>query len=86
MRNLTSPRIRSSSTIPIDGMFAIRRGHWKFIDGKTSGGWSKDPPVATGGQLYHLTRDPGETDNRFEAEPKVVAELSALLGKCREGG
>ncbi|MDP4292071.1 MAG: arylsulfatase, partial [Bacteroidota bacterium] len=27
----------------IDGMFALRSKQWKFVDGKGSGGWSKDP-------------------------------------------
>jgi arylsulfatase A len=67
----------------IEGMFAIRRGDWKLIAGRDSGGWSKDPPVGAAGQLYNLASDPGEKDNRYEHEPALVAELSALLEKCR---
>jgi arylsulfatase A len=67
----------------IEGMFAIRRGDWKFIAGKGSGGWSEGALVATPGQLYNLARDPGEGENLFEKEPAMVAELSALLAKCQ---
>ena len=67
----------------IEGMFAIRKGDWKLIAGKTSGGWSTDAPVTTEGQLYHLGRDPGERENLYEKEPGVVAELNALLAKTR---
>lgn len=70
----------------IEGMFAIRRGDWKYIAGKDGGGWSKDPPVTTAGQLYNLATDPGERNNLYNQEPAQVKELSALLEKCRSGG
>jgi arylsulfatase A-like enzyme len=70
----------------VDGLFAIRRGQWKFIDGPGSGGWSKDPPASTPGQLYNLTDDPGETNNFFDKVPGTTAELRNLLRQCREDG
>ena len=32
-------------------------------------------------QLYHLTQDPGETNNLQAAHPEIVAALSKLLDK-----
>ena len=64
----------------IDGMFAVRRGRWKLILGKGSGGWSKggtDTDVP--GQLYDMVSDPEELHNRYTEHPEVVTELTALL-------
>lgn len=65
------------------GTNVIRQGPWKLIQGLGSGGFSKPSqvkpkPGTAPGQLYHLERDPGETDNRYEAEPAKVAELNQL--------
>ena len=67
-----------------DGTFAIRKGKWKLILGKGSGGLSKvagieGAPVNTPGQLYNLATDPYETNNLYEQYPEIVRELSALL-------
>jgi arylsulfatase A-like enzyme len=64
-----------------EGMFAIREGSWKLIQGQGSGGFTKvkveprEPP----GQLYDLAADPGETKNLYAEKPEVVARLAALL-------
>ncbi len=67
-----------------DGTFAIRSGPWKLITRLGSHGFSRPrdvQPVAGGpqGQLYHLGDDPAETDNRWLAEPQVVARLTRRL-------
>ena len=67
----------------ISGMFAVRQGSWKFIEGEGSGGWSNGGKDGKGAQLYDLSRDPGEKENRVAAEPEKVAELRALLEKSR---
>lgn len=67
----------------ISGMFAIRRGPWKFIDGSGSGGWSKGGKDNHPAQLYHLGNDPAESKNLFATEPTTAAELKALLDSCR---
>ncbi len=75
-----------------DGMFAIRQGDWKLIQGRGSGGFSAPKRVdrqAEGGpfgQLYHLGADPGETINRWEEEPEVVSRLTALIDRYRNQG
>ncbi|SDF40095.1 Arylsulfatase A [Dyadobacter soli] len=71
----------------IDGMFAIRRGKWKFIDGKGSGGWSsKGQASDPEGQLYDIYNDPQETSNLFAKQPEIVKELKALLEKQKSQG
>lgn len=68
-----------------DGMFAIREGRWKLIDGQGSGGFTKLKPAAGDppGQLYDLSTDPAETKNLFEQKSDVVARLSGLLQECK---
>ncbi len=70
------------------GVFALREGAWKLIEGtKGSGGWP--PPTGGGpvpgapGQLYDLAADPHETRDLFEARPDVVARLAARLDRIR---
>jgi len=71
-----------------DGMFALRSGDWKLIEGRGSGGFT-DPvrhPVLPGeppGQLYHLGRDPGERTNLWSQEPEVVERLLLRLKELR---
>ena len=71
----------------VDGMFAIRRGDWKLIFGRGSGGWTDkgkmtDPP----GQLYHLGDDIEEKNNLFNEKPDIVKQLTALLDKVKQEG
>jgi arylsulfatase A-like enzyme len=74
-----------------EGMFAIRQGPWKLALGLGSGGFSEPktlPADASGvtGQLFNLASDPGETTNLFKQEPKVIADLSALLNRYQLQG
>ncbi len=74
-----------------EGMFAIRKGDWKFIEGRGSGGFSvprfvEPAPGEPTGQLYNLTEDIGEQHNLFLDEPERVSEMMALLNKYREEG
>jgi arylsulfatase A-like enzyme len=76
----------------IDGNFAIRKGDYKLILARGSGGWSapteseatklKLPPV----QLYNLKTDMKEQDNLAATMPSVVSELTELLQKQIRSG
>jgi arylsulfatase A len=70
------------------GMFALRLGRWKLIEGLGSGGFTKPRHVepTDGGprvQLYDLALDPSETRNVALGHPNVVARLQATLDAIR---
>lgn len=76
---------------------AIRRGPWKYLDHRGSGGNNYDNPSLkpfalpesapnAPGQLYNLQDDPGETTNLYDKHPEIVRELKALLDKSRREG
>lgn len=79
------------------GEFQIRRGKWKYLDHRGSGGNRYDgavmkeyrleeqEPEATG-QLYELETDPGETTNLYFAESEIRKELQTLLKELKESG
>jgi len=80
---------------------AIRRGPWKYLDHKGSGGgnnythagrWGmkkyivpEKAPQAPG-QLYNLNSDPGETENLYYKNPEIVKELKEKLEQLKESG
>ena len=79
---------------------AIRRGPWKYLDHKGSGGnnytragrWGmkkyivpEKAPQAPG-QLYNLNSDPGETENLYYKNPEIVKELKEKLEQFKESG
>ena len=73
------------------GMFAIRQGPWKLIQGLGSGGFSapsriKPEPDGPKGQLYNLDDDPQETTNLWSERPEVVRRLSRLLERLQNEG
>lgn len=84
-----SKPIRGPVVIPSgNGTMTIRSGPWKYIDGLGSGGFTKPARIAPepggpSGQLYNLETDPGETNNRFAAEPAIVARLRTELERIR---
>jgi arylsulfatase A len=67
-----------------NGLFALRQGDWKYIDGKGSGGWTKggeDDPNP--GQLYNLREDPVESKNLYAQYPQRVVVMQALLKRIQ---
>ena len=74
------------------GVYAIRKGGWKLILAKGSGGFmdSYDKSLAESnpyeGQLYNLTEDISETTNWYAEYPDKVAELEKELEVLLEGG
>ncbi|WP_439183742.1 sulfatase family protein [Carboxylicivirga taeanensis] len=86
----TSPQTQRTSIVhhSVNGTFAIRKGEWKLIDAKGSGGWSlpedkcpEEPPQ----QLYNLQADPRETNNLYSEYPEIVKELNTLLHPYKAG-
>jgi len=80
-----SPVVHHSSR----GMFAIRDGDWKMIEGLGSGGFTQPAiiePVQGGptGQLYNLADDPSETMNLYQERPDVVERLARQLNETRD--
>ncbi|MGI9465500.1 MAG: sulfatase family protein [Rubripirellula sp.] len=73
------------------GHFAYRRGKWKLLLAKGSGGWTSPketemPKTAAAMQLYDMTADLGEQNNLHEQNPKVVKDLLAQLKADIERG
>jgi len=74
-----------------NGLFAIRQGPWKLIEGLGSGGFTaprqvEPKPGGPQGQLYHLGDDPGERRNLWSERPEVVERLTTLLERYRDQG
>ncbi|WP_430809731.1 MULTISPECIES: sulfatase family protein [unclassified Carboxylicivirga] len=72
----------------VNGTFAIRKGDWKLIDAKGSGGWSLPEdkcPEAPPQQLYNLETDKAETNNLYSEYSEIVKELNALLHPYKAG-
>ena len=58
------------------GRFAIREGRWKLVMET-----NKQPR-----ELYDLSTDPGETRNRLDDNPPIVAELARRITAIVENG
>ena len=74
-----------------DGMFSLRKGEWKFIDGNGSGGFSEPRRWIPGpddpkGQLYNLRNDLRENLNLWKDRQDIVKEFKELLEKYKEDG
>ncbi|GLU51347.1 arylsulfatase [Dyadobacter frigoris] len=72
----------------INGMFAIKSGKWKYVDGQGSGGWSKDESATSDlkSQLYDLSKDPTESKNLVEQFPDIARKLKDELNKQNVNG
>jgi arylsulfatase A len=70
-----------------DGVFAIRQGQWKWIEGISS---KPKPPKARSPefspQLYDLKNDPAESTNVSAQHPEIIERLSNLLNRYRKQG
>ncbi len=90
----TSDDVEREATVfhSVNGTFAIRKGDWKLITSKGSGGWSFPRPgdSAQEGlpemQLYNLAIDPAETDNLYPDQKAKAEELKQLLIKYIKEG
>ncbi len=73
-----------------DGVFAIRKGKWKWIEGipvdEIKPALRKLHANQFRSQLYDIEADPAEAKDLSAEHPDVVAELTALLNRYRYGG
>jgi len=73
-----------------DGVFALRQGPWKWIEGVPADGIKPGVRKARAGefkaQLFNLQDDPAETRDVSGEHPDVAKELAALLARYRDGG
>jgi arylsulfatase A-like enzyme len=76
---------RAMITVSEDGVFAIRRGAWKWIEGVPAAKVGAKHPRAVEHRprLVDLATDPGETGDVSAQNPQVVTELKTLLEQCR---
>lgn len=70
------------------GLYAVRSGPWKLIEGRGSGGFSKPvtyhpKPGEAKGQLYNIKIDPSETNNLYLKDPTKVDSLSHLMDSIK---
>ncbi len=73
------------------GHFAYRRGRWKLLLAKGSGGWTSPkeaemPKTAAKIQLYDMATDIGEKTSLHERNPELVQDLLAQLKQDIERG
>lgn len=73
------------------GMYSIRTGGWKYIEGLGSGGFSfpyNEMPSGNGphGQLYNVEIDSLELNNLFFEFPERIQELKEKLVEGKETG
>lgn len=76
----------------VSGHFAVRKGNWKLLLCRGSGGWSPPtekqaakqdlPPV----QLFDLSKDPLESTNLQSEYPHIVEQLTHALRRTVERG
>ena len=73
-----------------DGVFALRKGRWKWIEGvpvdEIKDGARKAHKDQYRSQLYDTVADPAETKDVSGEHPDIVAELKDLLRRYRDGG
>lgn len=87
-KDLEGPLREATVHHSADGMFCLRQGEWKLIDGQGPGSnqWDGPKPGDPPGQLYNLEDDMGENNNRFNERPEMVERLNALLADYKQRG
>ena len=73
-----------------DGVFAVRQGPWKWIEGRPHADVRPEERKARAAeykqQLYNLRDDPEEKRDLLERYPEQARRLAALLQKYRDQG
>ncbi|MBD3267264.1 sulfatase-like hydrolase/transferase [bacterium] len=69
------------------GIFAIRMGPWKYIEGQLPATWKRNRKGTYQGQavrqLYNLQNDPNEKNNIIEAHPEIAEKMQQRLDAVR---
>lgn len=70
------------------GMFGLRNGEWKWVDGLGSGGFStpvteQPQPGGPDGQLYNMRSDPSETKNYCLSQPGRASAMRHSLDSIK---
>ena len=90
----TAPPLRRDLILQsASGVYAIRSGPWKWINGVPLAPKDKKAPAVSGPKadqfrprLINLVDDPGETTDVSAAHPEIARELAALLKQHRAQG
>jgi arylsulfatase A-like enzyme len=88
-KKLTGPVRSSMISHSADGVFAIRQGEWKYVEGKAAKPEKLIPAARKGEvaqQLYNLRDDPKEQKNLIDDRRDVAAKLADLLSTQRAKG
>lgn len=67
----------------VNGMMAIRRGPWKYIEGAYPD-IAPDRAQDEEPQLYNIEEDPGENEDLIEEHPGIAEQLQRELESIRE--
>jgi len=74
----------------VNGVFAIRQGPWKYIEGKaarkTENSVLRGRPDEASPLLYNLAEDPTEQNDLAARHPEIVQRLAKLLDQRRNEG
>jgi arylsulfatase A-like enzyme len=79
LRGAARPVRETSVSCSGSGVPGVRRGNWKYIPARGSGGWGKGGDQTQPVQLYNLDDDIGESRNLAAKQPERVAQMAALL-------
>jgi arylsulfatase A len=88
-QKLTAPIRDFMISHSADGVFAIRQGRWKYVEGKPAKPADRVPAARKGEltpQLYNLEDDPREQKNLFAVRLGMAARLLDLLSTARAKG
>lgn len=82
LAGLLHPGERHPERSPVlHGEKCIREGDWKLIVTRGSRGFTADPKMQYGMELYNLRDDLAEANNLFEKMPEKVESLRAKIGQ-----
>ncbi len=90
-RDIGNPIREATVHHSANGLFSIRQGSFKLVDGRGSGGFTPpahyDPrPGEPAGELFDLADDPAEQNNLYRRRPDIVRQLKTLLEQYKAQG